>query len=234
MGLMKTNEMKLKYDEAVKLYNMKRCDSALQCLQELDTADFSPDQKADVAYYMGLCYTKLERFEDALVYLEQVVSENRSQLRVFQCRLTLAYIYICTRRHKMAEFELDRLLNHGMKSVQIYTMMGFSAWTQKNIEKSIQLYEKALEIDPNNSTALNCLGYILADSGADIRRGLDLCKRAVDKRPASPAYLDSLGWAYFKTGEYNEARAWLRRALDLAPRHREIALHMKAVVGEAG
>jgi Flp pilus assembly protein TadD len=80
---------------------------------------------------------------------------------------------------------------------------------------------------------MNGLGFALVESAADVRRGLDLCKRAVDKKPQNPAYLDSLGWAYFKAGELGEARQWLRRALDLAPRHKEISKHMKAIVGEA-
>jgi len=226
--------MKSKYDEAVKLYGMKRWDSALQCLQELDTSEFTPEQKADVAYYLGLCYTKLERFEDALIYLEQVVSETGSRLRVFQCRLTLAYIYMSTRRYKLAEFELEHLMNTGMESAQIYTMLGFAAWSQKQYDSAVKFYEQALELDPDNATALNGLGYILADSGRDVDRGLDLCRKAVNRRPSSPAYLDSLGWAYYKTGEIGEARAWLRRALDMAPRQREISSHMKTVVGAAG
>jgi len=224
--------MKGKYDEAIKYFNMKRWDSALQAFQQVDTASFSNEEKAEIAYYLGLCYTKLERFEDALVYLEQVVSENGSQLRVCQCRLTLAYIYMSTRRHKMAEFELERLLKNGIKSPQIYTMMGFAAWSQQQNDKAVKCYEQALDIDGNNATALNGLGYILVDTESDVKRGLDLCKKAVERKPSSPAYMDSLGWAYFKSGEVNEARTWLRRALDMAPRQKEISKHMKVVVGD--
>jgi tetratricopeptide (TPR) repeat protein len=223
--------MKTKYEEAVRFYNMKRWDSALQTFQEVDGSNFSPEQKADLAYYLGLCYTKLERYNDALLYLEQVVSSAVGPLRTCQCRLTLAYIYMITRRPKMAEFELERLVKSGIQSAQIYTMMAYAAWMQKNKDRAVEMYEKALELDPNNPTAMNCLGYILAETGENISRALDLCKRALDKHPNSAAYMDSLGWAYYKNGEVAEARAWLRRALDLAPRQREISSHMKAVVG---
>ncbi|GHV23554.1 hypothetical protein FACS189494_11590 [Spirochaetia bacterium] len=67
----------------------------------------------------------------------------------------------------------------------------------------------------------------------DLPRGLELCKKAVEKKPQNAAYLDSLGWAYFKSGEVSDARNYLRRALDIAPRQKEIAGHMKAVVGDA-
>jgi tetratricopeptide (TPR) repeat protein len=223
--------MKTKYEEAIRFFNMKRWDSALVTFQEVDASGFSSEQKTDLAYYLGLCYTKLERYNDALLYLEQVVSGSTGPLRLCQCRLTLSYIYMITRRPKMAEFELERLIKSGIQSAQIYTMMAYSAWLQKNKDRAIELYEKALELDPNNSTAMNSLGYILAETGDNITRGLDLCKRALDKHPTSAAYMDSLGWAYYKNGEVAEARAWLRRALDLAPRQREISGHMKTVVG---
>ena len=54
-----------------------------------------------------------------------------------------------------------------------------------------------------------------------------LCKQAVDIAPRNAAYLDSLGWAYFRQNNYLEARANFRRALDLAPGNKEIAMHMR-------
>ncbi|MDR2468835.1 MAG: tetratricopeptide repeat protein [Spirochaetaceae bacterium] len=210
---------------------MKRWDSALQSFLEVDTSVFSVEEKAEYSYYIGLCYTKLERFNDAVLYLEQVVTGESGNLRICQCRLTLAYIYLSTRRYKMAEFELDRLIKVGVKSAQIYTMFGYASWCQKLNEDAINYYEKALELEATNATALNGLGYVLVETGKDTPRGLELCKKAVESRPTSAAYLDSLGWAYFKTGEISEARSYLRRALDLAPRHKEISNHMKAVVG---
>lgn len=226
--------MAAKFDEAVRLYNMKRWDSALQIFHDVDTSAYTPEEKMELAYYLGLCYTKLGRYTDAVLYLEQVVVTGEAgPLRVCQCRLTLAYIYMITKRPRMAEFELDRLVKSGFKSVQIYTMMAYAAWMQKQHERAVKMYENALDIDPNNPTAMNGLGFLLVDSGTDIRRGLELCRKAVDKRPLSAAYLDSLGWAYYKSGQLTEARHWLRRALDLAPRQRDISLHMKIIVAEA-
>ncbi|MDR2481097.1 MAG: tetratricopeptide repeat protein [Spirochaetaceae bacterium] len=225
--------MTAKYEEAIKFFTMKRWDSALHSFQEVDASSFSPEEKADYAYYLGLCYAKLERYNDAVLYLEQVTSVNGGNLRIYQCRLTLAFIYLSTRRYKLAEFELDRLAKSGFHSVQIYTMLGYSAWCQKDNVKAVRFYEKALEIEANNTTAMNSLGFILAETGEDAKRGVELCKKAVEKRPTCPAYLDSLGWAYYKTGELTEARSYLRRALDLAPRQKEISKHMKVLVGDA-
>jgi Flp pilus assembly protein TadD len=146
--------------------------------------------------------------------------------------MTLAYIYVITKRIRMAEFELKRLQTSGLESPLLYNTLAYAAWCQKKNKNAVDLYEKTLEIDINNATAMNSMGYILADSGLDIMRGLRLCRKAVDARPNSAAYLDSLGWAYYKSGEVAEARTWLRRALDLAPEEKEIEKHFKIVTGE--
>jgi len=219
-------------EEGIRLFKMRRWDKSLEEFLRLDTTHFEPEDNAELAYYLGLCYTKLERFDDALLYLEQVVTANEDPLRVYQCRLTLAYIYVISDRSKLAEFELSRLVKSGYESVQIYTTMAYAAWVQHLYQKAVDYYEKALDMDGENTTALNGLGFILADSDIDVRRGISLCRRAVDKKPKSAAYLDSLGWAYFKNGNISEAKSWLRRAFELAPNHKEIKKHIKLVVGK--
>jgi tetratricopeptide (TPR) repeat protein len=220
-------------EDGIRFFNIKRYDTALEHFKSVITDGLDDKSKMELVYYQGLCYTKLEKYDDALLYLEQVVTSDKLPLRTVQCRLTLAYVYMMTHRAKMAEFELDRLLKGGFESVQIYTMLAYVAWAQKKNAKAIEFYEKALALDPENLTAMNGLGYILVDSGTDVKRGLDLCRKAVQTKPQSAAYLDSLGWAYFKCGELNEARNTLRRALEIAPRHYEITKHMRAVIGEA-
>ncbi|MDR1100341.1 MAG: tetratricopeptide repeat protein [Treponema sp.] len=218
--------------EGVRLFRMKRYELALQELLHINGDKSGGGDNIELAYYLGLCYTKLARYDDALLYLEQVVTTGHDVLRVYQCRMTLAYIYVVTNRSKMAEFELKRLQHNGFESVQLYTTLAYAAWLQKNYKNAVSLYEKALDLDEGNATAMNSLGYILADTDIDILRGLRLCRKAVDKKPQSPAYLDSLGWAYFKNGELLEARTWLRRALELAPQEKEIRNHLRIVIGE--
>ncbi|QQO08003.1 tetratricopeptide repeat protein [Breznakiella homolactica] len=219
--------------EGIRLFRLKRWELALQELLQVDADYFTPDQNTELAYYLGLCYTKLERFDDALLYLEQVVTSGSDPLRAYQCRMTLAYIYTITGRSKLAEFELNHLMKNGFESIQIYTTLGYAAWSQKQFDKAVEYYRKALEMDDTNATALNGLGFILADTDMDPVRGLIYCKKAVDKKPQNAAYLDSLGWAYYKNGELIEARTWLRKAYDIAPYQEEIRKHMRVIVGES-
>ena len=219
--------------EGIRLYRMKRWDMALKEFQQIGTGDFDSGGNIELAYYMGLCYTKLARYEDALLYLEQVVTGDDDIMRIYQCRMTLAYIYAITKRAKMAEFELKRLQISGFESAMLYNTLAYAAWDQKHFKNSIELYGKALELDEDNTTAMNGLGYILVDTGIDVIRGLRLCRKAVDKKPQNAAYLDSLGWAFFKSGELLEARTWLRRALDIAPHEKDIKEHFRIVTGGA-
>ena len=218
--------------EGIRLYRLKHWDSALAVLLSVNAEHFDADENMELAYYLGLCFTKLERYDDALLYLEQVVTSGHDSMRTYQCRMVLAYIYSITERSKLAEFELQRLVSKGFQSVQLYTTLAYAAWTQKRYKKAVEYYEKALEIDDKNTTALNGLGYTLVDADMDLTRGLKCCKLAVNQKPKNPAYLDSLGWAYFKNGDFLEAKTWLRRALDAAPYMKEIKEHFQIVAGE--
>ncbi|MDR1956648.1 MAG: tetratricopeptide repeat protein [Treponema sp.] len=223
--------------EGIRLFNLKRWDMALRIFQKLE-CDMDADTQVAVerAYYLGLCYTKLGRFEDALLYLEQVVKRESNILKVYQCRLTLAYIYVLTGRTQMAEFELGLLTETGFESVQLYTILAYSACSERQYQKAVKLYTKALQLDSTNATAMNGLGFILVDTAMNVQQGLLLCKKAVDCNPDNAAYLDSLGWAYFKNGEAVEARNWLRRALGVAvvtSQQKEIRKHIRIVAGEA-
>ncbi|MCL2411428.1 MAG: tetratricopeptide repeat protein [Treponema sp.] len=220
-----------KITEGIRYYNNKDWNNALKEFLSKDTAGFSYDEKIELAYYLGLCYTKLEKYEEALVFLEQVVTSGTDVLRIFQCRMALAYIYVITDRLKMAEYELTRLQSGGFESPLLYNTLAYAAYLQKQPKTALEFYEKALEIDSNNTTAMNSMGYILADSGKDVSRAIRLCRRAVDIKPNRAAYLDSLGWAYFKSGDTYEARIWIEKAFELAPEEKEIKRHFRIVTG---
>ncbi|MDR2070979.1 MAG: tetratricopeptide repeat protein [Treponema sp.] len=218
------------FAEGKRLFGLKRWELALKEFIQVKNEPGAGKEDVELAYYMGLCYTKLGRYDDGLLYLEQVITAGADPLRIYQCRLTLAYIYVITNRSRLAEFELSQLMKNGFASAQIYTTLAYAAWVQKNFPRALELYEKALEIDENNTTAMNGIGYILVDTDRDIMKGFKLCRKAVDKHPQCAAYLDSLGWAYYKSGNPQEARMWLRRALDLAPGQEEIRRHIRVVI----
>jgi len=219
--------------KGMRLYRIKRWESALEEFLLVETEHFSHEERAELAYYLGLCYTKLERFGEALLHFEQVLAFSNSPLWIYQCRLILSYIYIITGRAALAENELKNLEAGGLESAMLYNTLAYAEYVQKNYLAAIEWYEKALDIEKDNPTALNSLGYILADTGMDTQKGLRLCRKAVEKNSQNAAYLDSLGWASYRCGKLNEARNWLRRALEIAPQEKDIKEHLKIVSEEA-
>src|SRR5207302_6498624 len=83
---------------------------------------------------------------------------------------------------------------------------------QKKYEQAEEVFRKILVTNPNNPAVLNYLGYMFADRGTRLDEALTLIKKAVDMDPANGAYLDSLGWAYFKLGKYDMAEENLVKA----------------------
>ncbi|MDR1748719.1 MAG: tetratricopeptide repeat protein [Spirochaetaceae bacterium] len=213
--------------EGVRLYRLRKYTDALSLFLSLPSQG---EEGTELAYYIGLCYTRLERYEDALLYLEQVVTSGGDSDRTSQCRMTLAVIYSLTGRVRLADYEIRKLIENGYESAQIFCVLGYIAWIQKRIDESIEWYEKALGIDENSPTALNGLGYILAESGRELMRALALCKRAVAANPDSAAYLDSLSWVYYRLGLKNEAKMYARRARDKAPESEDIQEHLKVIL----
>ena len=209
------------------LYSQKAYEDALAFFLSLPSDQVV--DKIEVAYYLGLCYAKLQKYDDALVFLEQVVTSGTQLDRVLQCRFLLAVIYALSGRKRLADFELNKLLETGYMTSSVYAAMAFVAWEQNDTEKCLSYYEKALENDSENITSLNGLGYVLACEGKDLSKALSLCKKAVKSSPKSAACLDSLGWVYYKLGLYDDALQYLEQAEQLDVDNVEIANHIKAV-----
>lgn len=219
-------------NEGKLLYTQKKYKKALSFFLGLPT-DSSVD-KNDVAYYLGLCYTKLEQYDDALLFLEQVVTSGGQLERVLQCRFLLAVIYALSGRKRLADFELNKLLETGYMTPSVYAAIAYVAWEQNDTQRCMDYYEKSLQKDPDNISSLNGLGYVLACQEKDLTRALSLCKRAVETSPKSAACLDSLGWVYYKLGLYKDALQYLSKAEQLDSNNLEIADHIKSVKQKAG
>jgi tetratricopeptide (TPR) repeat protein len=86
--------------------------------------------------------------------------------------------------------------------------------------------KKALELYPEQPLVLNYLGYSWVDQGQHMTEGMDMIRRAVDQRPDDGYIVDSLGWAYYRIGNYDEAVKNLERAVELKPEDPTINDHL--------
>ena len=86
--------------------------------------------------------------------------------------------------------------------------------------------KKALTLFPDQPHVLNYLGYSWVDQGINLDDGMDMIKRAVQQRPDDGYIVDSLGWAYYRIGNYEEAVKQLDRAIELKPEDPTINDHL--------
>jgi tetratricopeptide (TPR) repeat protein len=91
-------------------------------------------------------------------------------------------------------------------------VMGSIYERQKKYKPAELAFKKVLASDPRSAMTLNYLGYMMADHGMHLEEALGYIKKAVELDPQNGAYLDSLGWAYFKLGNFDLAEENLRKA----------------------
>jgi len=85
---------------------------------------------------------------------------------------------------------------------------------QKKFADAESAFRQVLARDPENATALNYLGYMLAERGERLDESVTYLKKALQIEPENGSFLDSLGWAYFRSDKLDLAEDNLRRAAD--------------------
>jgi tetratricopeptide (TPR) repeat protein len=113
--------------------------------------------------------------------------------------------------------------------VRVLFMRGAMFERQKNFPSAESEFRKVLAIDPDHASTLNYLGYMLADRNIRLEEAKDLIVKALDREPNSPAYLDSLGWVYFRLNKLPEAEEKLRQALEFMSRDATVHDHLAEV-----
>jgi tetratricopeptide (TPR) repeat protein len=107
-----------------------------------------------------------------------------------------------------------------------YYYRGICEERSKQWNKAEVDMRKALELQPEQPHVLNYLGYSWIDQGINLDEGMKMIKRAVDQRPDDGYIVDSLGWAYYRIGNYEDAVKNLERAIDLKPEDPTINDHL--------
>ena len=107
-----------------------------------------------------------------------------------------------------------------------YDSQGDKAGSERDLQQIIRM-------QPDDSRALNHLGYMLADQTNRFEEALKLIEQAIAISPDDPAIIDSLAWAQYKLGHYEDALSNLRRAFAVFPDH-EVASHLGEVLWQMG
>lgn len=93
-------------------------------------------------------------------------------------------------------------------------MLGAIYERQKKFDLAEQQFRRILDASPNNAAVLNYYGYMLANRGIRLEEATALIQHAVQQDPDNGAYLDSLGWAFYKQNKLSEAEEYLQKAVD--------------------
>ena len=97
---------------------------------------------------------------------------------------------------------------------------------KKDFEGAERALRDILQRDPSDATALNYLGYMLAEQGQRLDEAVDLVQRALKIEPGNPSFLDSLGWAYYQQGKLDLADPPLSEAASKMPNNSVIQDHL--------
>jgi tetratricopeptide (TPR) repeat protein len=116
----------------------------------------------------------------------------------------------------------------------VWFMLGAIYERQKKFDQAEQEFRKALEVSPGNASVLNYYGYMLADRGVRLEEATAMIKQAVTQEPSNGAYLDSLGWAYYKQNKLTEAEESLRKACERQKHDPTILGHLGDVYAKLG
>jgi tetratricopeptide (TPR) repeat protein len=154
-----------------------------------------------------------ERFDKAVAQLKVLVAEKNDRI---DAALTLADLYRGKERFADAVSAYDtavsRLKGAEERYWPIYFGRGISLERTKNWPKAEADMKKALELSPDQPYVLNYLGYSWIDQGVNLDEGMKMLKRATELRPDDGAVTDSVGWAYYRLGQFDTAVEWLERA----------------------
>ena len=108
----------------------------------------------------------------------------------------------------------------------IFYFRGICYERSKQWPKSEADLKKAIELFPDQPHVLNYLGYSWVDQGINLDDGMAMIKKSVQQRPDDGYIVDSLGWAYYRIGNYEEATKQLERAIELKPEDPTINDHL--------
>ncbi len=118
--------------------------------------------------------------------------------------------------------------------ISVLFLRGAMYERMKDLPKAEAEFRRVLAIDPGNASALNYLGYMLADRNVRLEEARDYILKALEKEPNTGAYLDSLGWVYFRLNKLPEAEDKLKQALLSMSRDPTVHDHLAEVYFRAG
>jgi tetratricopeptide (TPR) repeat protein len=163
--------------------------------------------------------------------LRKAIEANASHLPAY---LALGRLYLAQRRLDEACAEFDRLASRAPRPAPALTMAGLIRQMQKRDAEARDRFERALRADPNAAVAATNLAWMLAESGTDLDRALQLAQSAKAQLPDLPQVGDTLGWVYYKKGLAALSVPLFRQSVEQDPRNGTYQLHLALAYAQTG
>jgi tetratricopeptide (TPR) repeat protein len=159
--------------------------------------------------HLGVLYYRLKRFPEANEHLGRAIALNPKQP---ESHIVQGLAYLQQEQYDKSAEVFQEGIRHNPKNADLHFNLGTAYDKLDRFDEVVRAMETAIQLDPHHADALNYLGYSYAERGIRIDQALSLTKQAVALKPDNGYYVDSLGWAFFKSGQLAEALTELKRA----------------------
>lgn len=174
-------------------------------------------------------YVDADRPEEALT-----IARAAAESGDLRAKRTLADIYRNLRRYDDAEPIYSELIESQPNEWRLFFARGAARERLGRWPEAEADFQHALQLSPEQPDVMNYLGYTWIDRGEHMQEGLAMLQRAAALRPMSGAIIDSLGWAYFRMGDYAQALTYTERAVELEPSDAVLNDHLGDVYWRVG
>ena len=205
-----------KYEEAVKVM-----DEAI----ELFPDDFT------INLILGLSLAQLDKHSEAKPYLKKSVELNPNDLNSLS---SYAYTLSQLKENDLAINYLKQALTIKPDDVNLLGTLGLIYDAMKMWTECDSVYERALQIDSQNALVNNNFAYSLSERGERLKDALTMAEIAIAADPNNTSYLDTIGWVYFKLGNYSEAKDNLEKAIEIGGERAVMLEHLGDIMFKLG
>jgi tetratricopeptide (TPR) repeat protein len=195
--------------------DIKRNDAAIRAYQLVPA---SSPMRESAEIQAGLELESIGRVDDAMTRLTEIATADPKNVDAWSA---LGSLQRTAKKYEDAAASYDKAIalvaTPDKSSWALFYFRGICYERAKQWPKAEADFKRALELFPDQPLVLNYLGYSWVDQGVNLDEAFKMLRRAVDLRPSDGYIVDSLGWAHYKLGHYEEATEELEKAIDLKP-----------------
>ncbi len=161
---------------------------------------------------LGLSLAQQSKHQQAEKYLKKSTLLNPRDITALSA---YAFTLNQIKDDEKAIFYLNQALEIEPDDVQLIGTLAMIYNGMRKFELSDSLYERALELEPNDPLINNNYSYAFATRGIQLERALEMVKISIKADSLNSSYLDTIGWVYYMLGNYNNAKLYLEKAIEV-------------------